>query len=1685
MTDAEAGNSFNSILINLTSGAGQAGDAMEKLGLSAFDSKGKFKGVGKVLLELKDKTKNMTEENRNMYLSMIGGKTQITTLQALLSGVGEEYGELRGKIKNSNGELEKMAKTMQDNNKGSITELKSALEELGLKIYDNLKPSIASLIKGIKGVVACLNSLSPEAQQTIVKLSALAIATGPVTWGLGKISNKASSAIGILSTLTGALGKTGMASKGLGKVAGVAGGKGGTGLLVKGLKGLANASLPAKLGIAAVGSAIYLTHKNSQYLNKSANRSVEEMGFMDTIFAKMHKNIVLNNEAMEELGVKHKKWNSSVSPETQKALEETSKRIAEYSYELKNAEKLDKLAGTDTEKKLNSKLDAICNSAISKIKSRSPEIQKTMAESFKADGVLNENENKLLEFFNRSGEEQIKKVQEIKRKILELEKKASKQQGDEKKKTFQEIDKLTKEIGNIELKNTIKSKEELLAAQADFNARMNRLDMNGVSSLLEEKAKIRDKEIDNIKLHHDKQIEMLRLSKEDMNEEEKKAADAEIKQLEEKKKQAIGKENEKYKGYLDAAIEKYPELLMFIDTKNGELLSSQEQAKQTELLQYASKMEGMLGITKTGYYKIKDSVSGEMHNCYVEIDEKTGQIKGVWDDTTKEIHGNPIKVKEEIDENLKNGKAFKPIGDSYDKEKENIAKNKIEVFCKKDFNIFSWIKDAWNKAWSQTFSNKAVVNAIGSNNLIGGEQYASGTTNAKKGWNLVGEKGPELLWFDGGETVLNNKDTMSLFDKLDSKIGYASAREWGINLGQGLSNGINESRGLVHDAALKTAEDINNKTRKTLGINSPSKVMMEIGKFINEGLGIGIEQNKDIPTKAMINIGNTIWDNSKQWSSKYGKDVTKILADTIKSNAYEPEEAAKTVGDKVNAIVKQKQDDLKKELDKMNIESKAKVDALQKQLRSVRNAETVGIRGTKKGTRYGIQDSYRAQKQAIEDKIKAVKDGCSKEVKAREEAVKKEIELIKKGGQQATEELKKESEARQKAVQDIDKLNDLIQKSLTRKIEKERDVALETAKLKAKESNLTKNQLESLLSYTKNYYDKKLERDKLQAQAEQLIMSKNQKAIVELLNNYGDLYQDSGMTLGQRMVGGMKSWTDMVPGIVNSAMGKVETSVQQTSIRVENSLTGIMNKIATVGKAMLGIGIAQPKKENSFDNIFSNWENTWQEDKEEDVAKKIADKYKEAFNRIELAQIELGRETKNSNEELKKQQATLGIHKDKLSTLKNKYYEMRSALGAADDEVVSLKKDIASLTIEIENQEQKLAVDTIRNEAKEYYEALELSTLKLTRETKNFNDELDLQKDLYINHVLKLGAMEEEYEKLKNILGENSDAVKQLERDIISFNNEMASFRKNANSGVISEVDKFNDKVKNALKARYESSLATEENYFNTRSESISKWKDENINAINTVYDARIKALDDGLKAEDRADKNKEELKRINRLKEAISFEHNEFNKAEMNKELSKLIADRNKRLHRESIEDEKSSLEQKKQNEINSINKSHEEQRRGLERQLQSTRAYYSEKLKLANLEAEAQKLIVENNQEEIIKLLKEYDKDYEEAGKTLGERLADGMAEQIYPILDTMIENIGDKLKNIRTNEIEKALSEVNYTALSSIPGNISNSTTNNSNTVVNNNNITFNSPKALSPSEQRRQTETTLRELNFSTT
>lgn len=146
---SEAGVKLQSTLVNLTKQSGESYKAMQAIGVSAYDSQGKFKGITNVLKEVQEKTKNLTEEERNNYFTMIAGKTQLTTLNALMAGLSNtladgtnEYQALYETLGNCDGALDQMANTMTNNLSGAMARAQSATDDFKITIGKKLEPYV-------------------------------------------------------------------------------------------------------------------------------------------------------------------------------------------------------------------------------------------------------------------------------------------------------------------------------------------------------------------------------------------------------------------------------------------------------------------------------------------------------------------------------------------------------------------------------------------------------------------------------------------------------------------------------------------------------------------------------------------------------------------------------------------------------------------------------------------------------------------------------------------------------------------------------------------------------------------------------------------------------------------------------------------------------------------------------------------------------------------------------------------------------------------------------------------------------------------------------------------------------------------------------------------------------------------------------------------------------------------------------------------------------------------------------------------------------------------------------------------------------------------------------------------------------------------------------------------------------
>lgn len=170
---SEAGTAVNAIMDRLTSGTGQASKALEKLGISAFDSEGNFKGMETVMREINDALSGMTDEQKAHYQSMIAGLNHGKSFEKMLQGLDGEYDELKESIKNSDGALKDMRDTMKDNLQGAVENLGSAFEEIMISLGTALLPAIKALTGWIQQLADWFNGLSETTKRNLAIFMAL------------------------------------------------------------------------------------------------------------------------------------------------------------------------------------------------------------------------------------------------------------------------------------------------------------------------------------------------------------------------------------------------------------------------------------------------------------------------------------------------------------------------------------------------------------------------------------------------------------------------------------------------------------------------------------------------------------------------------------------------------------------------------------------------------------------------------------------------------------------------------------------------------------------------------------------------------------------------------------------------------------------------------------------------------------------------------------------------------------------------------------------------------------------------------------------------------------------------------------------------------------------------------------------------------------------------------------------------------------------------------------------------------------------------------------------------------------------------------------------------------------------------------------------------------------------------
>ena len=199
---SQGGTSLRRMLQNLSDPTDAVASSMEKLGVSMFNPDGSAKSLYDLMVELRSSMKDLTDEEKAMHAATIAGSTGLSGLLAIVEASDKDFDDLTKAIYNADGAALSMYDTMTNNLKGTLDELMSALEALGISFGDLLAPIITDVVNTLQSLVEKLDALDETQKQQIIQIALVVAAIGPLISIVGKLFTAVSTVVKFVQALT-------------------------------------------------------------------------------------------------------------------------------------------------------------------------------------------------------------------------------------------------------------------------------------------------------------------------------------------------------------------------------------------------------------------------------------------------------------------------------------------------------------------------------------------------------------------------------------------------------------------------------------------------------------------------------------------------------------------------------------------------------------------------------------------------------------------------------------------------------------------------------------------------------------------------------------------------------------------------------------------------------------------------------------------------------------------------------------------------------------------------------------------------------------------------------------------------------------------------------------------------------------------------------------------------------------------------------------------------------------------------------------------------------------------------------------------------------------------------------------------------------------------------------------------
>ncbi|WP_415346683.1 phage tail tape measure protein [Clostridium perfringens] len=832
---SEAGTYVSSMFNELGKQGTNASKALKDVSGKTFQELiGSGKSLGDILAIMDEGAKKNKKSLADMFGSAEAGKAAMI----IATNSGKDFNNMLSQMKDSAGAtqkaFDKMNATPAERMAISVNKIKNEMIRFG----ENILPMMDQVSNVISKTADWFGKMSEEEQKTIINTTLLTTALGGTLKGFGSAARGAGSLVDIYRKLSKKAAENSKQMKLLSSSADLT--TKGVGNLTGGFKLLNPATIAVTASIAA-GVEIYRTH--SELMNKNILYTTDQMSWLEKAVAKFTGVNAKSKEELIQMGLVYKDFSQNISKEFQEKVIESTAKVNDFNMKLAEIN-VDGVITKEESEALEGRVTEMADSAINAIKAKQEESNKAMKEFFLRDDVLSENEKVVLESLERISKTNIDEVTKLKNEIFEIEQKALEDKRGLSEEEVNLIKEKRDKIAQIELQSIGKTQEEVLYAQNEFQNRLRSISLEDASKLVEEKAKIRDDEYAKIKTSYDTKIAMLQSNLSQANDIERTAIQEQIDSLTAERDQKLKINDDLYEGYLKTLGEKNPAILAEINKFNGEILSEEDHKSQKMLSKLTEQYEGLKNITESGNYVMVNSTTGAWDAVSVTVDERTGEITGVYDSFHNNVGGYTAAISNEVKEMAKqhkvsavdvnralndmsgttinasgqivdaNGNIIASLQDvktNADGTREGVlnlngtpinvkantsgaisnlneVQNKVNNLDGKSFTVTGWIQTKIEQVGKWLGFAKGTNNAPSGTHLVGEEGFEIATKGNKM--TLVGLSGPEFRRFSGGEKIIPHSKSVNMLRDVISSGSYFSRNSFES---QNLINNINNN----------------------------------------------------------------------------------------------------------------------------------------------------------------------------------------------------------------------------------------------------------------------------------------------------------------------------------------------------------------------------------------------------------------------------------------------------------------------------------------------------------------------------------------------------------------------------------------------------------------------------------------------------------------------------------------------------------------------------------------------------------------------------------------------------------------------------------------------------------------------------------------------------------------------------